>query len=245
MQAVILCGGRGTRLAALYPDCPKALAPISGRPFLAWQLDWLARGGCDRIHLAAGHRAAQIADWLAGQPPGRAVTISREPRPLDTAGALAQCASWLTDELVVVCNGDSLLPRLDWPAFLTTGIPRAADARLVLAPVAGASRYGAVHCDAADRITAFGEKTARAAGWVNGGVYLLRKKLIETWPADEPLSLERQVFPALAAAGRLYAHRAPPPLLDMGTPDGCAALEQWLDAGRPTGQGDAMEKSDA
>lgn len=71
MQAIILCGGKATRLAALHGDRPKALVPVAGRPFLEWQLAWLARGGVRRVHLAAGHMADRLANWAETFPGAR------------------------------------------------------------------------------------------------------------------------------------------------------------------------------
>ena len=86
MQAIILAGGLGTRLRELYPDIPKALVPILGKPFLAWQIEWLRHGGATGIHIAAGHKASAVKDWLKTDPAGAGVTLSEEPQPLGTAG---------------------------------------------------------------------------------------------------------------------------------------------------------------
>ena len=67
MQAIILCGGKGTRLSALYPDRPKALVPILNQPFISWQLKWLASAGIHAVHIAAGYMASAIRDWIVVQ----------------------------------------------------------------------------------------------------------------------------------------------------------------------------------
>jgi len=87
-QAIILLGGKGTRLSALYPDIPKALAPTAGKPFLQWQLDWLFNNGLSSILLAAGYKGDQIADWVRQQNYKQEVTVSIEPAPLGTGGGL-------------------------------------------------------------------------------------------------------------------------------------------------------------
>ena len=83
--AIILVGGLGTRLRTLYPDRPKALVPVAGRPFIAWLIDWLHRHGITRIHLAAGYRADQLVTWRNEQPAHQDLTVSIEPEPLGTA----------------------------------------------------------------------------------------------------------------------------------------------------------------
>ena len=97
-----------------------------------------------------------------------------------------------------------------------------------MAPIAEAGRYGTVESDAEGFVTAFREKAERTAGFVNTGVYLLPRAVIAAIPAGQAVSIETEIFPALAARRELLALPAPPPLLDMGTPDGLAAMEDFL-----------------
>ena len=100
--------------------------------------------------------------------------------------------------------------------------------KLFVTPIAEAGRYGTVEADAEGFVTAFREKAERTAGFVNTGVYLLPRALIAAIPAGKAVSIETEIFPALAARRELLALPAPPPLLDMGTPDGLAAMEEFL-----------------
>ena len=114
-QAVILLGGKGTRIAARFPDLPKALVPVHGRPFLEWQFDWLRQNGIGQILLAAGHKADVLEDYLAARPAdGLRIRLSREPEPLGTGGALKFVEPQLASDPVLVLNGDSLVPHLDF-----------------------------------------------------------------------------------------------------------------------------------
>lgn len=114
-HAVILLGGKGTRIAAHFPDRPKALVPVHGRPFLEWQLDWLKRNGIQRVQLAAGHLAEVLATYLTTRPPdGLEIALSREPEPLGTGGALKFIEPRLSSDPVLVLNGDSLTPNLEF-----------------------------------------------------------------------------------------------------------------------------------
>jgi len=121
-RAVILCGGAGTRIRERFPDLPKALIPVAGRPFLEWQLDWLAGAGIRGVVLAAGYRADRLADWRAGflRRAGAAapeIEIAVEPRPLGTGGALRFAADRISGDTVLALNGDSLAPNLDFQAL--------------------------------------------------------------------------------------------------------------------------------
>ena len=278
-QAIILLGGKGTRLAARFPDLPKALVPVRGRPFLEWQLDWLKRNGIARVLLAAGHKADVLDAYLAARAPdGLDLLLSREPAPLGTGGALKFVEPLLATDPVLVFNGDSLTPHLDFstpwkkvfhgvektaglfhsveksfpqcgtaecraqadrrganarsiaprPCAASEGATATAAAKLFVAPIAEAGRYGTVESDAEGFVTAFREKAERTAGFVNTGVYLLPRALIAAIPAGQAVSIETEIFPALAARRELLALPAPPPLLDMGTPDGLAAMEDFL-----------------
>jgi len=100
--------------------------------------------------------------------------------------------------------------------------------KLCVTPIEDPGRYGTVEFDDNGIVTAFREKAERASGFVNTGIYLLPRAILETIPEGKPVSLETEIFPALVEKRRLLAIPAPPPLLDMGTPDGLAAMEQFL-----------------
>ena len=236
-QAVILLGGKGTRLAAQFPDRPKCLVPVAGRPFLEWQFDWLKRNGIVRVLLAAGHKADVLDGYLAARPvDGLDIALSREPAPLGTGGALKFVEPRLASDPVLVFNGDSLTPKLDFSTLWKTGhgffhtvekkFPHCG--KILVAPIENTGRYGTVESDPDGYVTAFREKADRAAGFVNAGIYLLPRNILAGIPAGKAVSIETQIFPALAAQRRLVAIPIPPPLLDMGTPDGLAAMEQFL-----------------
>ena len=238
MQAIVLLGGKGTRLSALYPDRPKALVPIAGKPFLEWQLEWLVRGGVTEFHLAAGHLAGQIEAWAAAQRAFR-ITVSREPQALGTGGGLKYVESFLASDPFYVVNGDSLMPNLDFQSlekfhrdFPMIGKNGAADSRarttIAVSRIESAGRYGTVEFDAHGTITAFREKAGRDAGWINGGVYLMGRKTLKDIPAGTNISIETGIFPVLVTEGRVAAFRGRPPMLDMGTPDGIRAMEEFL-----------------
>lgn len=253
-QAIILCGGRGTRLSALYSDRPKILVPVAGRPFIEWQLEWLAQQGITEIHLAAGYKAEALRAWLqareqeAGgkeqEPEVRgqegpifslrqsafsfSITISTEPSPLGTGGGLKYIEPWLRSDPFLVLNGDSLVPNLQLGGLQRNHIQNGRLVTIAATRIAQAGRYGTVEFDATGRITAFREKEIREGGWVNAGAYLVAKAILGEIPARQAVSLETGLFPDLARRGLIGAMPCPPPLLDMGTPDGIAAMEAYL-----------------
>ncbi len=244
MQAIILLGGKGTRLSRMFPNQPKALAPVAGQPFLQRQLSWLAGAGITDIHLAAGHLAECIATWVDGAATaepfkngpgmlnlgcsGLNITFSKESAPLGTGGGLKFVEQHIRSNPFLVLNGDSLLPQLDIAAFQRAHDRARPLASIAVTKIMGTGRYGTIEFDDQNRILAFREKAELAQGWVNGGIYLLESKALALIAPGKPLSLETDIFPRLAKQGHLWAFPVPPPLLDMGTPEGLAAMEHYF-----------------
>ena len=216
-QAVFLVGGKGTRLGALTQATPKPLLEIApGVRFLDVVLEEAARKGFTDLLLLAGHLGEQVEAAYAGRSFGAArVRVLREPEPMGTGGALGFAAAAL-DPWFVMGNGDSLFD-INLRALAAPG--EGFDGRVALREVPDPARYGAVRLEGA-RITAFLEKRADLPGpaLINGGLYLLRREAALARIAG-PCSIEADVFPALAAAGRLHGQRFEGYFLDMGLPD--------------------------
>jgi NDP-sugar pyrophosphorylase family protein len=173
--------------------------------------------------------AAALRAWAEGRRGSMpAITWSEEPAPLGTAGGLKWVEPHIRGERFLVVNGDSLLPGLDFSALFRLGVDPACAAAIAVARMERTSRYGTVEFDARGRVTAFREKAERSEGWVNGGIYLLRRGLLAEIARDKPVSIESDLFPALAARGDLYACPVNGPLLDMGTPEGLQGTERFL-----------------
>jgi len=225
--AYVLAGGFGTRLRSAVPDRPKALAEILGRPYIFHLLDRLARLGLRRVVLCTGHLAGQLERELGGAYRGMDLLFSREDEPLDTAGALRLALHRRPAPLALVLNGDSLTDAAlgafhAW--FLASGLPAA----LLLHPVEDAARYGRVELDGQGRVRRFAEKGAAGPGSINAGVYLLRPEALSGIAPGQAASLERDVFPQLAAAGRLGGYEAAARFLDIGTPEAYAGAGRFL-----------------
>ena len=222
MTAFVLAGGLGTRIAGLFPDLPKAMIPVAGRPFIDRLIARLH--GFDVV-LCAGHRAEPLVAHLEGT---RVRTVV-EDAPLGTAGALvfARRATEHPDETFLALNGDTYA-EFDPGTLLAHHRALKADATLACYQVDEAEARGTVELDG-DRVVAFREKAARGPGWVSGGVYALEPHALDEVPEDRPTSLEMDVFPALIArGGTIGAWRAPGAFWDMGTPDGLRAAEERL-----------------
>lgn len=228
MQAIILCGGRGTRLSALYPDRPKALVPVAGKPFLEWQIDWLLNNNIQSIFLASGYIGNRVQDWVQEQTFKKCVAVSVEPEPLGTGGALKYLAETIGDNLFFTLNGDSLLPKINFQEMEKAHRKSGALGTIAVTRIEDSARYGTVTFDNNGKILNFNEKGKSGPGWINAGIYLLEPSVLSVISPNKNVSLENEVFQDLTAEGNLLVFQAQPPLLDMGTPEGLQAMEQYL-----------------
>jgi D,D-heptose 1,7-bisphosphate phosphatase len=215
-QAVILAGGRGTRLGERSLDRPKPMQPVGGRPFLEHVVWNLRRQGVDRLVLSVGHLADVIIDHFGdGRRHGVSIDYVREESPQGTGGALRLCGPALADRFFLL-NGDTLFDVNVADLALLARESGAAGA-LALRGVEDVSRYGAVVLDG-HVIARFTEKEGRHPGLVSGGVAVLDRGILEAIPAG-PCSLERDVFPGLAARRRLAGRGYSGFFLDIGLPE--------------------------
>jgi len=225
VTAVILAGGLGTRLRPVLGDLPKALAPVAGRPFLAYQLDWLKRQGVTRVVLCTGYRHDLIAAFCGdGAAWGMQIQYSVEETPLGTAGALYQ-ARRLLQQTFVAMNGDTYFAT-DLAVLLADHRAGGAPATLALLKVPAAGRFGAVTLDARGYIAHFAEKRRRRAALINAGIYVFEPGIWGHFPPRVPLSLENDVFPALAERRLLRGDVLEGYHMDIGTSESYAQFQQ-------------------
>ncbi|HHI79265.1 MAG TPA: hypothetical protein ENK02_04750 [Planctomycetes bacterium] len=226
-QAMILAGGFGTRLQPALQGLPKCLAPVAGRPFLSYLLDRLAEAGCKRVVLCTGYLASQVEQAFGDSYSGMTLQYSVEDGPLGTAGAARNALPLMEGEEFLLLNGDSFCP---WEALPFLGNPLdTALASLLLVEVDDVRRFGTVSLQEDGRILHFFEKGVKGgAGLINAGVYRIHRDLLLRVPRGENLSLENQVFPSLARAGRLTGQVQYLPFIDIGTPESYAQAESFF-----------------
>ncbi|MDO9081919.1 MAG: HAD-IIIA family hydrolase, partial [Humidesulfovibrio sp.] len=232
VTAYILAGGFGTRLRQVVDDRPKALAEILGRPYIFHLLDTLARAGLTRVVLCTGHRAEQLEQAVGLAYRGMDIAYSREREPLGTGGALRQGLARHPADLALVINGDSLTDA-DLGGFLAWFQQHDLQAALLLVPMPDTARYGRVGTDERGRVTAFEEKGPGGPGLISAGVYLLRSGAVSAIAPGQPASIEQDVFPGLAASGRLGGFETRARFLDIGTPESYAGAGRFLLGDRP------------
>ena len=220
MQALILAGGEGTRLRPLTTTVPKPVVPLVDRPFIRFMLDWLRSHGVDDVVMSCGHLASGVRNVLGdGSAFGIALRYVEEPRPMGTGGALKYAEPLLQDRFLML-NGD-VLTDMDLTAQLAQHERTGARATLALTPVEDPSAYGLVRTRDGGEVTEFVEKPAPDqidTRNISAGAYVLERSVLDMLEADEPASIERDVFPRLVGEG-LYGYVSDGYWLDIGTPE--------------------------
>lgn len=228
-EAIVLAGGFGTRLRTVVSDVPKPLAPVAGRPFLAWLLDRLSGQGIRRVVLATGYLAEQVEGAFGTRWSGMEIAYSVEATPLGTGGAVRQAAAHLQGDAVHVLNGDTWLdyrPTALEAATLSAGKPIA----IALARVDDLARYGAVEVSNG-LVTAFREKGETGAGWINAGCYYLTARALDALPRQSAFSLEQEVLQPLAPSREIAAFTDTSGFIDIGVPEDYARAQSLFATG--------------
>ncbi len=225
-EAILLVGGKGTRLRPLTVHTPKPMVPAAGVPFLTHQLARARAAGVEHIVLATSYLAEVFEPHFGdGSSLGLHIEYVTEQEPLGTGGAIRNVAPKLSsgpDEPVLIFNGD-ILTGLDIRALVTSHTVSGADVSLHLTRVEDPRAFGLVPTDATGRVTAFLEKPQTpeeiVTDQINAGAYIFRRSVIDSIPSGRPVSVERETFPGLLASG---AHL-----------QGMVDSTYWLDLGTP------------
>lgn len=179
------------------------------------------------VVLSTGYMAEQVEAAFGSSYAGLALRYSRETEPLGTGGALALAVQLVDAYDLLVLNGDSYCT-FNPSEFASWHAQRGSTASLALVHVDDTARYGSVELDKRDRVVRFEEKAAAVGpGWINAGMYLIRRPRLADLPTHRPLSLEREVFPMWIDGG-LFGYRSAGELLDIGTPESYAMATRFL-----------------
>lgn len=227
MRAVILVGGRGTRLGAVTAQLPKPLVPVNGVALLDRQLDELALYGFTDVTLLASHLPEQIEAHVRARAERiPRVRVHREQAPLGTAGGLHEIADELTDPFLLV-YGDVLFD-MDLRRLVAAHRASSGIATLVVHPNDHPYDSDLVEVDAANRVTAVHAKPHPAGrhfhNLVNAGMYVMSPGILDVIPRGEATDFGRDIFPAVFATHPLFAYPTPEYIKDMGTPDRLARV---------------------
>lgn len=219
LQALILCGGLGSRLGSLTATTPKPLLPVKGRPFLDVLLYELGRHGILDVILLAAFESQKIADYIADNEVARRfgmrLAVAVEPERAGTAGALHHARGLLRGDFLLL-NGDSWLA-FDLPAVAEAAQETGCDAVLTLRRLQDASRSGVVTMEGGKVTSFLPRPPGPGPGLVNAGIYWFSRRIADSLPANG--SLEQEVLPALSAQGRVQGIVREGYFIDIGVPE--------------------------
>ena len=213
-----MAGGFGTRLAHVVSDVPKPMAPVYGKPFLAYLLDRLVEAGLTRIVLATGYKHEAVEVWFGTTYRGAEIVYSNEDSPLLTGGAIRKAANVLKTEDFVVLNGDTLFD-IDLAQLYTFHRTQNALLTVALRRVEDTSRYGSVTCENG-RIMAFKEKTeSGGVGDINGGIYAIKRSWLMSLERPEAFSFEKEIMQPMAGKDGFFGLSFSDYFIDIGVPE--------------------------
>jgi D-glycero-alpha-D-manno-heptose 1-phosphate guanylyltransferase len=225
-EAIILAGGLGTRLKESVPDLPKPMAPIAGKPFLYYVLDYLHQAGIKRAILSVGHLHEAVSSFFGKSFKGIQLEYVIEDFPLGTGGAIKLALGKTKSPAVAILNGDTFFPvplreMYDFHRF------NEADLTLALKPMQKFDRYGTIELDG-ERVKAFKEKTYLEYGLINGGVYIARKNILSgnEWP--DKFSFEKEFLEKKTKRLIFSGFTCDQYFVDIGIPEDYAKAEREL-----------------
>ncbi|MBX3328785.1 MAG: nucleotidyltransferase family protein [Nitrospira sp.] len=220
-SAVILAGGLGSRLRSAVPDLPKPMAPISGRPFLEYQLDYWINQGVSRFVLSVGYRHEAIVQHFGLRYKGVEIEYAVEERPLGTGGGFLAAAEKVgRREPFLLLNGDTYFG-VDWNVLDAFALEHDADWCFSLFRTSEKGRYMGIEVSPQGRITSVKSGVDQGSRLANGGVYWVHPRVLSKAPSlSERMSLEDDLFPnAFAAGRRLYGIEFTGMFIDIGVPE--------------------------
>jgi NDP-sugar pyrophosphorylase family protein len=217
VEAIILAGGFGTRLQSRLDGIPKPMAPVAGRPFLEILVDRLADSGFRRIILSVGYLAKVIQDHFGAAWRGVPLDYVVEDEPLGTGGAIRRSMERVAASSAFVLNGDTWLD-VDYAAMNALHQESQAVLTIALSHVPDMARFGGVALRDG-KVVSFIEKGRTGAGWINGGVYIVRRDF--PWPAHLPdrFSFEADILLPLLPELNHAVYLSPGSFIDIGVPE--------------------------
>ncbi len=226
-EAIVLAGGLGTRLQAMLPDIAKCMAPVNGKPFLTYVLDYLIIQDISKVILSVGFRKEHIINCFGDKYSSLSIDYTIENEPLGTGGAIKLAMNQVNGRNAFVINGDTYFVP-DLKQMQETHEKCSADITIAVKQISETGRYGTVIIDKNGAITDFREKDPNIGfGLINGGIYLINNKVLDNFTEDK-FSLENDVFKKSCKSLKMQAFQTDSFFLDMGIPDDYAKAQNMI-----------------
>jgi D-glycero-alpha-D-manno-heptose 1-phosphate guanylyltransferase len=216
-EAVILAGGLGTRLKEVIDELPKAMAPVSGLPFLTYILEQLLKASFSKAVLATGYKHNAIMSWYGDNYKGVKLEYSVENEPLGTGGALLKASLLMSSDHLFVFNGDTIF-NLDLDSLEKFYRKGKCDLAVSLKPMRDFDRYGSVNIEG-ERIISFDEKKYCSEGLINGGIYILSTDWLRKNSPGEKFSFEKGIMEKRVGTDRINGYISDAYFIDIGIPE--------------------------
>lgn len=217
-EVIILAGGLGTRLRSAVPDLPKCMAPVAGRPFLYYVINYLRMQGIEKIVFSLGYMYEVILEWLQKEFPSLDYDYVIEAEPLGTGGAIQFALQKTTAENVFIANGDTMF-HFDAKAMLAQHLQHNAACTLALKPMQSFDRYGVVTLNGNNTISSFKEKQYYESGLINAGLYLVNKKAFLSKNFAQKFSFEKDYLEQFVEEGHFSGIARDTYFIDIGIPE--------------------------
>lgn len=229
-DVIILAGGLGTRLRSVVSDVPKCMAPVGGRPFLAWILQWMERFDVGHIVLSLGYLNEVVTDWIHNEYKGKTpVDWVIEETPLGTGGGIRLAMSKVKSDRSIILNGDTFF-NVELNAFHSFSKEADTPLAVALKPMTDFDRYGSVTLSADGRITSFNEKKHCDKGLINGGIYCIDSRAGLFDGMDQKFSFEKEILEPMSASGNIAGFISDGSFIDIGIPQDYNLAQTFLPA---------------
>jgi D-glycero-alpha-D-manno-heptose 1-phosphate guanylyltransferase len=228
IDSIVLAGGQGTRLRGIVRDLPKPMADIAGRPFLWWLMTRLHQQGVGRVILSVGYKSEVIQDYFGMTFAGMEISYAVEKEPLGTGGAIKYALEKARTPQVIVLNGDSYVD-FNLKALLSLFASAGPDLAIAAVYLIDSARYGLLLIEEKTNIiTGFSEKQESIAGYINAGVYCLRRDIFMKYPVPGAFSFERDFLAVQLGVVRPLALKAVGAFIDIGVPEDYALAQTLI-----------------
>lgn len=216
-ETIILAGGLGTRLKTTLPDLPKCMAPVNGRPFIFYVINFLRSQGIEKFIFSLGYKHELVEAYLKDKFSTLSYQCSIEKEPLGTGGGILAACYKTSDENVLVVNGDTMF-KVNIPEASSFHFKKEAVYSMVLKPMYDFERYGTVELNEDDSICSFSEKKFHQQGLINGGVYILNSRKFIEEELPEKFSYEKDFLEKYHSTRKIFASVQDEYFIDIGIP---------------------------
>jgi len=217
-EAIILAGGLGTRLKSAVPDLPKCMAPVNGKPFIAYVIQYLKQQEVEKFIFALGYKSESFESFLKEEQSTISYQLSIEQEPLGTGGAIKLACLKATEKNVLITNGDTLF-KTDINKISAFHTKLSADCTIALKPMHHFERYGVVELNDDSSIKNFKEKQYYEEGLINGGIYALNVANFLNEALPEKCSFEKDYLETLYYKRKMFGLTQDAYFIDIGIPE--------------------------